>query len=271
MAEPEPPRSNVPPTTVGTPAEPVAALDAEALARHDTVLVICAHPDDVDFGAAGTVATLVAAGASVTYCMVTQGQAGSSDPHAKPADIAELRMAEQRAAAAEVGVSDVRFLDHSDGAVVASIELRSDLSRVIRQVRPGLVITQPTERNLERIYASHPDHLATAEAAMAAVYPDARNAHAHRGLLDDEGLEPWSVPEVWMMGLGTDLSPKVSVVIDTTDVIDRKVAALRAHQSQTAAMEDLDDMIRGWGAMTAAAAGLPEGRTAELFRRIDTR
>jgi len=233
--------------------------------------VICAHPDDVDFGASGTVASLVGAGVSVSYCMVTQGQAGSSDPTARPADIAEVRMAEQQAAAAAVGVSDVRFLDHPDGAVVASIELRRDLSRVIREVRPRLVITQPTERNLERIYASHPDHLATAEAVMSAVYPDARNAHAHRELLDGEGLEPWAVPEVWMMGLGADLPPSVAVVIDITDAIDRKIAALRSHRSQTASMEDLDGMIRGWAAMTAAGAGLPEGRLAELFRRIDTR
>lgn len=253
------------------PTERAAVLSTEELQHHERVLVICAHPDDVDFGAAGTVAALVAAGVPVSYCMVTQGQAGSSDPHARAEDIAALRMTEQRAAASVVGVTDVRFLDHPDGAVVASIELRRDLSRVIRQVRPTLVITQPTERNLERVYASHPDHLATADAAMSAVYPDARNAHAHRELLDDEGLEPWSVPEIWMMGLGVDLPANVTVIIDTTEVIDRKVAALRSHRSQTSSMEDLDGMVRGWGEVTATAAGLPAGRTAEQFRRIDTR
>ncbi len=156
------------------------------------VLVVTAHPDDVDFGSAGTVAAFTSAGLEVTYCIVTNGEAGGSDRAMSRADMALLRQDEQRAAAAVVGVSDVRFLGHPDGMVQATIELRRDISRVIRQVRPERVVTQSPERNLEFIYASHPDHLAAGEAAVCAVYPDARNPFAHPELLDVERLEPWT-------------------------------------------------------------------------------
>ncbi len=159
-------------------------------------LVVTAHPDDVDFGAAGTVAAFTSAGVDVTYCIVTNGDAGGSDRTMSRAEMAALRQDEQRAAAAVVGVSDVRFLAHPDGMVQASVELRRDISRVIRQVRPERVITQSPERNWDAIFASHPDHLAAGEAAVCAVYPDARNPFAHPELLDDEGLEPWSVATV---------------------------------------------------------------------------
>jgi len=238
--------------------------------RFERALVVVAHPDDVDFGAAGTVATWTAAGVEVTYCLVTSGDAGGSDRNQSYAERAELREEEQRQAAAAVGVSDLRFLRHPDGKVVADLDLRRDISRVIRQVRPDVVLCQSAARDLDRIYASHPDHLAAGEAAMCAVYPDARNPFAHPELLDIEGLEPWTVPEVWVMA-SPHVPEHARVVVDVTDVIDRKVEALRCHLSQTAHREDLDDMIRQWAAGTAAAVGLPEGRLAESFRRVDTR
>ncbi len=152
------------------------------------MLLVTAHPDDVDFGSAGSVAAFTAAGLEVTYCIVTNGDAGGSDREMSRSEVAALRQDEQRAAAAVVGVSDVRFLGHPDGRVQATLELRRDISRVIRQVRPERVITQSPERNLDFIYASHPDHLAAGEAAVCAVYPDARNPFAHPELL--EGEEP---------------------------------------------------------------------------------
>ena len=136
------------------------------------VLVVTAHPDDVDFGSAGTVAAFTAAGVAVTYCVVTNGDAGGSDRSIPRAEMAALRQDEQRAAAAMVGVDDVRFLGHPDGMVQATMELRRDISRVIRQVRPERVVTQSPERNWDFMYASHPDHLAAGEAAVSAVYPD---------------------------------------------------------------------------------------------------
>lgn len=232
-------------------------------AEVERILVVTAHPDDVDFGAAGTVATWTKADIEVTYCVVTSGDAGGFDPDVPRGEIAGIRQAEQRAAAAEVGVTDVRFLGYPDGRLVPSIELRRDISRVIREVRPQRVLTQSPQRNYERIYASHPDHLATGEAALCAVYPDSRNPFAHPELAD---LEAWTVPETWLMA-----SPEAEHVVDVTDVYDRKLAALQCHVSQLpGAPGDLDTMLRGWLGQNARAAGLPEGRLAEAFQILVT-
>jgi LmbE family N-acetylglucosaminyl deacetylase len=237
-------------------------LDDSAIER---ILVVTAHPDDVDFGAAGTVATWTKAGYAVTYCIVTDGDAGGFDPAVPRGEIAGIRQAEQRAAAAELGVSDVRFLGYPDGRVVVSLDLRRDISRVIRDVRPQRVLTQSPQRNFERIYASHPDHLAVGEAALCAVYPDARNPFAHPDLMD-EGYEAWTVLETWLMA-----APGAGHVVDVTDVYDRKLAALTHHASQLPGVpEDLDTMLRGWLGMNASAAGLPDGRLAEAFQVLDT-
>ena len=229
------------------------------------VLVVTAHPDDVDFGAAGTVASWTSAGVEVTYCIVTDGDAGGFDPAVPRSEIPRIRRAEQTAAAACVGVTDVRFLGYRDGELTVSHELRRDISRVIRQVRPDLLLTQSPERNWARIYASHPDHLAAGEAAVQAVYPDARNPFAHPSLLADEGLEAWTVPEVWIMG-----GPVRDRYVDVTEHLEAKIAALRAHESQTAHMDDLHERISGWMATWAAEGGLPEGRLAEAFMVVST-
>ena len=229
------------------------------------VLVVTAHPDDVDFGAAGTVASWAAAGVEVTYCIVTDGDAGGFDPAVPRSEIPRIRRAEQTAAAACLGVTDVRFLGYRDGELTVSHDLRRDISRVIRQVRPDLLLTQSPERNWARIYASHPDHMAAGEAAVQAVYPDARNPFAHPSLLADEGLEAWTVPEVWIMG-----GPVRDRYVDVTEHLEAKIAALRAHESQTAHMDDLHERISGWMATWAAEGGLPEGRLAEAFMVVST-
>ncbi len=227
------------------------------------MLVVTAHPDDVDFGSAGTIAAFTAAGVSVTYCIVTNGDAGGSDRSMPRTEMAALRQDEQRAAAAMVGVDDVRFLGHPDGMVQATIELRRDISRVIRQVRPERVITQSPERNWDFIYASHPDHLAAGEAAVCAVYPDARNPFAHPELLQTEGLEPWTVPELWIMGPG---GQGAGVAVDTTATLQRKVSALMCHKSQMPDPEGVTQRILAAGSALGELAGLPEGSSAELFR-----
>jgi LmbE family N-acetylglucosaminyl deacetylase len=229
----------------------------------ERVLVVVAHPDDIDFGTAGSVATWTDRGIEVTYCLVTSGDAGGDDRSQPRADMAAQREAEQTNAAKHVGVSDLRFLRHPDGRVEYTLELRRDLSRVIRQVRPQRVISMSPERNFERVYASHPDHLATGQATMAAVYPDSRNPFAHPELLE-EGLEPWTVPQLWIQ-----LRGESNVYVDTTDVFDRKLAALLSHESQIADPEWADTLLRDWGAMNAKHAGLPDGRLAELFYAID--
>jgi LmbE family N-acetylglucosaminyl deacetylase len=231
------------------------------------VLVVTAHPDDVDFGSAGTIAAFTDAGLEVTYCIVTNGEAGGSDRAMSRAEMASLRQDEQRAAAAVVGVSDVRFLGHADGRVEPTLDLRRDISRVIRHVRPERVVTQSPERNLESIYASHPDHLAAGEAAMDAVYPDARNPFAHPELLEAEGLEPWTVNELWIMGPRRP-AESGTVAVETTATVERKVAALMCHKSQMTDPDAIGDRIRTWAQATGEAAGLAACRTAELYRVI---
>ncbi len=231
----------------------------------EQVLMITAHPDDVDFGCGGTVARWTKAGVSVAYCVVTNGDAGGFDPAVPRSDIAGIRQAEQLAAAAEVGVTDVTFLGYPDGRLYVSHELRRDISRVLRRVRPQRVVSQSPQRNFARIYASHPDHLAAGEAALSAVYPDARNPFAHPELLAEEGLEPYAVAEVWLMA-----GEVADHFVDITETYDRKLAALHAHVSQTAHMDDLDGMLRGWLTLNAQKGGLPEGRLAEAYRVIDT-
>ncbi len=232
-------------------------LDDSEVSR---VLVVTAHPDDADFGASGTVAGWVDAGLAVTYCVITDGDAGGFDPSVPRPEIPGIRRREQVAAAAAVGVTDVRFLGYRDGELTVSHGLRRDLSRVIRQVRPERMVIQSPERNWERIPATHPDHMAGGEAAIQAVYPDARNPFAHPSLLDDEGLDAWSVREVWVMGHHT-----LTHHVDITENFPRKIAALTAHESQTAHLEDLEGFVRGRAEREAAAAGLPEGRLAEGF------
>ena len=232
----------------------------------ERVLVVMAHPDDVDFGAAGTVAGWTDGGIEVVYLMVTDGDAGGFDDNVTRAEMAALRREEQRAAAKCVGVSDVRWLGYSDGRVEATLDLRRDIARVIRQVRPDRVLMPSPERNYERIHPSHPDHRAVGSAALDAVYPDARNPYAFPELLADEGLDAWTAREVWFSG-----GPVSNHYVDVTDRFDRKLNALRSHVSQTGHMGDgLPDMLRGWMSGNAAAAGFPEGGLAESFHVIDT-
>ena len=227
-------------------------------------LCVLAHPDDVDFGSAGTVATWTAAGTEVTYCIVTDGDAGGFDDTPRH-EMGPLRQAEQRAAAAAVGVSDVRFLGYPDGRLELTLDLRRDISRVIRQVRPQRVLTSSPERFWERIGASHPDHMTVGESTLRAVYPDARNPFAFPELLAAEGLEAWTVSEVWL-----GASPRTDHAVDVTDVVDRKFQALKSHVSQVGHLPDIERFVTDWMRHTARTHGLPDGRLAEAFHVVHT-
>jgi LmbE family N-acetylglucosaminyl deacetylase len=229
------------------------------------ILVIAAHPDDVDFGLAGTVAGWTDAGLEVSYCIVTNGDAGGSDPSVSRADMAVIRQAEQTAAAKQVGVHDLHFLGYPDGRVEPTIGLRRDLARVIRLLRPDRVVCQSPERSYIRMGVSHPDHRAVGTSALDAVYPDARNPFAFAELLAEEKLEPWTVREVWIAG-----SPTPNHYVDITDTFPRKVAALRSHVTQIQDPEGLENMLRVWLTRTAEQAGLPDGRLAEGFQVLQT-
>jgi LmbE family N-acetylglucosaminyl deacetylase len=230
----------------------------------ETALVVGAHPDDIDFGASGTVATWTDAGARVVYCIVTDGDAGGFDPTVPRSAIVGIRRAEQEAAAKAVGVEEVEFLGYPDGRLTVSLDLRRDLARVIRRLRPVRVVSQSPERHWQRIQASHPDHLAAGEATLCAVDPDARNPFAFPELID-EGLEPHVASEVWLMA-----SPRADHLVDITDSIDRKVAGLRCHASQIQDADALEERVRTWTATFAEEGGLPPGHMAETFQIVST-
>lgn len=230
------------------------------------VLVVMAHPDDVDYGAAGTVARWTAAGHDVRYCVVTDGDAGAEDPDTDRAALAATRRGEQRDAAAVVGVKDVTFLGYPDGRVETGLALRRDVARVIRRCRPDLVLTHSPDRDLVHVKASHPDHRAVGSAVLDAVYPDARNPCAFPELLHQDGLAAWTVPEVWVRG-----GPVTNHHVDVTDTFHLKMTAIRAHVSQGGQSAEFEETMRSRLAALARDAGLPDGRLCEAYLRIDTR
>ena len=238
---------------------------AETVAPVERVLIVTAHPDDVDFGSAGTVAKWTRTGVEVFYCIATDGDAGGFDPSVPRDAIAGIRREEQTKAAAEVGVTDLTFLGYPDGRLQATLDLRRDISRVIRRVKPDRVVTQSPVRDFKRIYGSHPDHLAVAEATLCAVYPDARNPFTFTELID-EGYEAHAVAQLWITG-GTEPNHWV----DITETIDVKFAALRCHASQHQNPDAMEARVREWNQANARAGGLPEGAYAEMFMIVDTR
>lgn len=227
--------------------------------EHERVMVVMAHPDDPDFSCAGSVARWADEGVEVFYLLVTQGEAGSDDSPLSPEELAAVRREEQRAAARVLGVKEVAFLDHPDGSVVATLELRRDITRYIRRWRPDLVITgDPTVRYREH-YLNHPDHRAAAEAALNAVFPDARNPRQFPELLE-EGLAPHRVQEVFLSAtLETD------VEVDITATIDRKIDALCEHRTQIKDREALDKRLRE---RYRVDGGNGHVRYMERFKRI---
>lgn len=228
------------------------------------ILVVMAHPDDCDFGAAGTIAQWTAKGIAVSYCIITNGDQGGEESGLSLEEMPAVRQREQREAGRILGVTDIRFLNYRDGSLFPSLELRKDIVREIRRSRPDRMLIQSPERNFERIFASHPDHLAAGETALQAVYPDSRNPFAFTDLKAD-GFEPYRVREVWMTG-----TPTANHFVDVTETFDKKIAALHAHASQTAHNKEMATMVRAWGERNAALQGLAEGRLAEVFRVINT-
>src|SRR5215475_8718359 len=216
----------------------------EPLTDVERILCVAAHPDDLDFGAAGTIAGWVDEGIDVSYLLITRGDSGGFDE--TPRDqMPILREAEQRAAAAALGVKQVEFLDgYRDGTVTPSIGRH----------RPDRVLTSAPLRRWDRLAGpSHPDHLAVGEATTCAIYPDSRNEFAFPELLA-EGLKPWVVREVWYQQ-----GPSPDHAVDVTDAFDTKLAALREHASQVGHV-DLAEVLRQRLTQAALAAGLPEGR-----------
>lgn len=225
------------------------------------IAVMMAHPDDPDFSCAGTCARWADEGHHITYVIITNGDKGSDDRNLSSEDLVAMRQREQRAAAAILGVQDVVFMGKEDCMLAPTIELRRDLVRVIRRIKPDIVVCgDPTVFYMGSEYINHPDHRAAAQAVMDAIFPAARNHRIFPELLA-EGLEPHRVLEVYLS------SPKeADVWIDITPYMDRKIAALRAHAGQMGDW-DPDEPIRGWNREDGKRA-VPPVEYAEDFRRF---
>jgi LmbE family N-acetylglucosaminyl deacetylase len=220
------------------------------------VLGIFAHPDDSEFMLGGSVARWADEGAQITYCIVTNGAAGSNDPQQNLAELVKIREAEQRAACAVLGVQEVLFLGYADGTLEPTVGLRRDLTRLIRQFRPDrVVLGDPTAVLYDFDYINHPDHRAAAEAGLYAVFPSAVTRPIFPELLA-EGYEPHQVKEVYITG-----TEKPNIHVDISATLDRKIEALRCHKSQ---LDPGDGQwVREWAAETGKAVGL---EYAEAFR-----
>lgn len=229
----------------------------------ERVLLIQAHPDDAEFSCAGTIARWARAGAEVHYCSITSGDKGSDDPEMTGPDLATMREAEQRRAAEILGVKSVTFLGYQDAMLVPDLNLRRDLTRVMRRIRPtALVCQDPTMRYIGREYINHPDHIAAGEASLAAVFPSVRDRLTFPELLN-EGLEPHKVPDVYIFGTALP-----DCWIDISDTIDVKLEALLAHASQVDT-DSAETIVKEWGRRDAQRhpdkpAGF--GEYAETFK-----
>jgi LmbE family N-acetylglucosaminyl deacetylase len=232
----------------------------DALPTPDRVLVVAAHPDDIEFGAAGTVARWVSEGATVRYLLVTRGDKGSDDPDVDVAELTETRMAEQRAAAAELGVAGVDFLDEPDGQVEPSLALRERITHAIRSFRPEIVMSHdPTVLFVNNEWVNHPDHRAVGQTAVDAVFPTARDPLNFREHLD-AGLEPWKVAELYLWSTN-----EANQLVDIGGTIERKVASLAHHASQFRDFESVARWVRRRSEELGERAGY---RAAEGFRRV---
>jgi LmbE family N-acetylglucosaminyl deacetylase len=219
-----------------------------------------AHPDDIEFMAGGLVSQWARAGAELHYCLLTDGNSGSRDPSLTPAALAELRRSEQRAAGSIFNVASYTFLGETDGRLVASIELRLAIARVIRRVRPDTVLTCDPRFTYSPSYINHPDHRAAGDAALAAIMPIANTRLAALELLE-EGLEPHDVGTVY---LASPDRATLWVPLEQQD-LDRKLAAMQAHTSQLGGW-DAGGMLRQF-AQQAAAEAREHGVECEFAER----
>jgi LmbE family N-acetylglucosaminyl deacetylase len=252
-------------------SHPAAAIDADAIeaargaaesdesAGPKRIAVVVAHPDDAEFICAGAVARWAAEGHEVHYVLLTSGDKGSDDPNVTPDQLVATREAEQRAACEVLGVREVHFLRYPDAMLVPDIALRRELVRVIRRLKPDVVVCQdPTVRFVDQRYINHPDHRAAGEATLDAVYPAARDRMTFPELVA-EGFEPHKVSEVYLAG-----AKDPDVAIDITDHLETKLAALRAHASQLGDW-DPEPMLREWAKETAARFE-GQGEYAESYK-----
>jgi LmbE family N-acetylglucosaminyl deacetylase len=225
-----------------------------------TILCIAAHPDDIEFTIAGSVARWAREGRAVVFCLVTTGGAGTNEYTPDGDGLIPTRERELREAARILGVKEIVLLGYQDGVVEPTLGLRRDLTRVIRQHRPDVIVcSDPTVRYYGNEYLNHPDHRAVASAALDAVFPSAETRGIFVELLA-EGLPPHKVREVLISG-----AESADTWVDISDTLETKCAALKAHASQVGTGEWVDPLLREWATRDGKRAGVPY---AEAYRRM---
>jgi LmbE family N-acetylglucosaminyl deacetylase len=228
----------------------------------ERAMVVFAHPDDGEFGSAGTVAAWTRAGTEVLYLCVTDGSAGSNEPGVVREELAEIRQAEQRAACGVLGVEDCVFLGIPDGMVEVTLDLRRAITREVRRFRPDVLVTPDPMRfwDDERRYINHTDHRAVGQACMAVVNPDASTRPMFPELLD-EGFEPFEIRYLWIPAY----DGSIDTYVDISETIDVKIEALRCHKSQ---IHDwpVDEWIRERAHKRGEAAGMAFAETFRTFK-----
>ena len=220
-------------------------------------LVVTAHPDDSEFGCAGTAALWSREGWEFYYLICTNGSKGTSDPNLPPERLTPIRQREQRAAAELLGVKEVFFLDHEDSELTYTRELLGEVVRYIRLLRPYAVFTHNPEDIIVRdSFINHRDHRVAGLVAVDAVYPTARDRWNFPEQIEEEGLEPHKVKELYIWG-----SDKANFIVDISDIVDFKIQALLQHASQFGGREDFVEFVRErWRD--------EDGRYTERFRRV---
>jgi LmbE family N-acetylglucosaminyl deacetylase len=222
------------------------------------VMVVTPHPDDAEFGVAGTVARWVREGKSVIYVVCTSGEKGTNDPNMKPAELAKIREQEQLAVAKLLGVREVIFLRYPDQSLEDTPEFRKEIVRLIRMYRPETVVTADPYRR----YMWHRDHRIAGQVVLDAIFPYARDRLAYPDLLE-EGLQPHKVGEVLLWAV-----EEPNYRSDITDTFDIKVAALRCHKSQVGGhpFSDMGKWLREWAKTMAEGEDF---ELAEAFHRVE--
>jgi len=228
------------------------------VAKEADIMVITPHPDDAEYGVAGTVARWTKEGKNVVYVVVTNGDKGTSDPDMEPERLAEIRQKEQQAAAEVLGVSEVLFLGYPDQGVEDTPEFRKELVRLLRLYRPDIVVTADPYRR----YIWHRDHRITGQVVLDAVFPYARDRLAYPDLIE-EGLEPHRVREM-LFWAAEDINYRA----DITDTFDLKVKALRCHDSQMQAL-DVPNPVDWLRQRCKDIAKNEDFKLGEAFHRIE--
>jgi LmbE family N-acetylglucosaminyl deacetylase len=225
------------------------------------ILVILAHPDDPEFFCGATIGRWTDLGHHVVYWLLTRGDKGTDDRKMQPATLIKIREEEQKKAARVLGVSDVHFLGNPDGFLVPSTELRREVTRIIRQEKPDILVTSDPTNFFPNNDATinHPDHRAAGQIVIEAYFPAAGNPKYFPELLE-EGLEPHSVKEVWF-----SLTHQPNTVFDVTDYWPRKIEALHCHASQIGDRLKFDERMRSRRTLDSSDEA---PRYEERFRRI---